>query len=229
MAKRKAGKRRKPRERNVANRYLAIYLKRAGLMTGPISKRTRHSSLSVVKTMLLQGRVIRQGYKAYNNFGSAVHLLHLKGKLGKYKLNIIEKRARAAMVANLNAHPIVSRVMAQCPVREKQRYTKLNGVLFRFTPDAHGKSIGMDDKTTACDTLEQFIDAAFGYGYFRQGVTYSTPLKLKEFWIFGIGKKRPHAVFPVLIQSHPEKVRYAEQELKFLLYIYKNYGNPIEQ
>lgn len=196
-------------------------------MTGPITKRTRHSSLSVVKTALLQGYCFAQGYKKYNNFGSAVHSLYLVGKLGKWKLNIVEKRNRAGMIASLQANPVAVRVMEQCPVRERRRVCRIMGVNMHYTPDAHGKRLGGDLKTSATTTKEDFLASAFKYGYFRQGITYSIPLGLKEFWILGVGKARPWPVFPVLIQHYPEYLRYARQELHFLLYTFKNYGHPV--
>lgn len=211
----------------MANRYLALYLKGAGLMTGPISTRTRHSSLSIVKKALLQGYCYKEGYRAYNNFGSATHSLFLVGKKGNWKLNIVEKRMRDGMIASLNAHPIIMKVLGQCPVREKRKLCSIMGIKLHYTADAHGKRIGFDLKTSATTSFEDFLKSAFKYGYFRQGVTYSIPLGLKEFWIAGVSKQRPHTVFPVLIQHYPEFLRYARQELHFLLYIFRNYGHPV--
>lgn len=202
-------------------------------MTGPLKVMTRHSSLSVVKQSLLNGRVYFQGYKSYNNFGSAVHHLFLLLKPGNWKLTRLEKRVRDGMIMALNAHPIVKKVMSQCNVREKKGKTRLFGIPFHFTPDGHGKFIGMDLKTTACTTLKDFIESAKKYGYFRQGDTYGEAMRvlkrafLKEYWIFGVSKKFPHTVFPVLIQNHKEQMIYSRQELLLLLYIYKNYGNPV--
>lgn len=207
----------------MANKYLALYLKRAGRLTGPSCLETRHSALSVLKKVLLGG-VPDTGYKAYNNFGSAVHSLFLVNKKGRWKLNPIEHRTREMMVKSLKSHPIVNRLLSQCHTFEKRKKTKLNGVKLGFTPDGHGNVIGIDLKTTACTDLKDFEIKAFEYGYFRQGRTYSIPLKLKEFWIIGIGKKPPFSVFIILTNNFKDWMHYAEKELEFLLYIYKNYG-----
>jgi hypothetical protein len=120
--------------------------------------------------------------------------------------------------------------MEQCHVREKRRGARLYTVPIKFTPDAHGTRIGADLKTTVCEDLQEFTQKAFEYGYFRQGDTYSLAVGgLKEFWIIGIGKKPPYTVLPICINQHADKMHYVREELKFLLYIYKHYGNPIRQ
>jgi len=184
------------------NLHLVLKLKRARLMSGPLSKPTRHSDLSVVKSFLLGNRIVKEGFKAYNNFGSAVHSLFLVNKRGKWKLNSVEKRHLDGMIKSLNSHVVVKHIMDQCHVREKRRGARLYSVPIRFTPDAHGKSIGADLKTTACEDLEDFTQKAFEYGYFRQGDTYSLAVGgLKEFWIIGIGKKPPYKVMLTLLNG----------------------------
>lgn len=203
-------------------------------MTGPSKKMTRHSSLSVVKKSLFQGKVYKEGYRRYNNFGSATHQLYLLGKPGKWKLTPLEKRMRDGMIKKLRSHPIAQKVLESCPVREKRRKTRLFGVPFHFTPDGHGKVKGLDLKTTACTTQKDFELSAKQYGYFRQGDTYDLGLRslkaaaLEEYWILGTCKKFPHPVFPILIQSHPKQMAYVRQEFLLLLYIFKFYGDPVK-
>jgi hypothetical protein len=214
----------------MANAYLKLFLKRAGVMTGPLRSPTRHSDLSRVKESLINGKIFAVGYQAYNNFGSALHYRFLLGKRGKFKLTPMEEKQIQGMLRSLNAHPIVKRLMAECTVREKRRSVILFGVRMRYTPDAHGlrRPIKiLDAKTTACNTLKDFEESAKQYGYFRQGDTYSLALKASEFWDIGISKSPPYKVFPVLIQNDKEFMRYVREELKFLLYIFKHYGNPV--
>lgn len=208
------------------NKHLAVYLKGVGLLTGPLSFETRHSDLSKLKTFFL-GQKSDDSYKAYNNFGSAVHSAFLVNKIGKWKLNIIEKRQRAGMLASLKQNVIVQRLLSQCTIFEKRKRTKLYGVRIGYTPDGgKPKDLGIDLKTTVCDDPDDFLQAAFEYGYFRQGKTYSLCEKYKEFWIIGICKKVPHPVLLICVNQHKDKMKYVEQELKWLLYMYKNYGNP---
>lgn len=207
---------------------LVLYLKRAGAISGPYaSKPTRHSDLSLIKSWLL-GIPISFGYKAHNNFGSATHHLFLLGRWGKFKLTAEEKKRILGMINSLNSNPAVRKIMALCPVREKRRGAILNQTKIKLTPDAHGQRIMMDLKTTICSNLEEFVDSAIEYGYFRQGKTYSLAVGTKEYWIVGIQKEPPYRVFLVLINGpeYRETMRYVEQELAFLLYFYKNYGNP---
>lgn len=205
---------------------LSLYLKRAGVISGPLPlKPTRHSDLSIYKSWLC-GIAISFGYKAHNNFGRAVHELFLLGRPGKYKLTIEEVKHRKGMVQSLNSHPVVRKLMTLCPIREKRRPSILNGVKIKFTPDAHGRKVMIDLKTTVCSSLNEFKKKAFEYGYFRQGRTYGTALHISEYWIIGIQKTPPYKVFLILLTEHKEDVHYVDRELQFLLYFYKYYGKP---
>lgn len=207
---------------------LIAYLKRTGAISGPsLVKPTRHSDLSLIKSWLL-GETISFGYKAHNNFGSAAHHLFLLGRWGKFKLSKDEKDRITKMIASLNNNPVVRKIMSLCPVREKRRGATLNQTKIKLTPDARGNATMMDLKTTICSTLESFVESAFAYGYFRQGKTYCLAVGTKEYWIVGIQKESPFKIYLVLITGpeYKDEMRYVEQELAFLLYFYKNYGNP---
>jgi hypothetical protein len=207
---------------------LSLYLKRAGVITGPcLSKCTRHSDLSIYKSWIC-GITVSFGYKAHNNFGRAVHELFLLSRPGKYKLTPDEVRHRKGMVEALNRHPVVKKLMSLCDVREKRRPCTLNGVKLKFTPDAHGSRIKVmvDLKTTVCANYKSFLKSCFEYGYFRQGRTYGTALGIKEYWIIGIQKQPPYQVYLVLITDHKELIHYVDRELQFLLYFYRYYGKP---
>lgn len=204
---------------------LSKYLKRAGVISGPSFSPTRHSDLSIYKNWLC-GIPASFGYKAHNNFGSAVHESFLLKRLGKWKLTHEEKQHREGMIKSLDSHPVVRKVMSMCPIREKRRPAILNGVRIKFTPDAHGKKVMADLKTTICGSLKEFLEKCFEYGYIRQGRTYGIALKINEYWIIGIQKVPPYKVFLVLLSEHKDFVKYCDQELAFLLYFYKYYGKP---
>lgn len=219
----------------VEKRFFRNYLVRAGAISGPSLSPTRHSDLTVYKDWLCGLRVVvarpaKKGEKvvekAYNVFGRAVHELFLLGKPGKFELTKEEIKQRKKMITSLNKHPVVKKLMAQCNIREKRRPATIYGVSIKFTPDAHGKKIMLDLKTTSCRNRAVFIESAFEYGYFRQGRTYGKALGINEYWIIGIQKQAPYNVFLVLITEYKEWIDYVDKELEFLLYFYKHYGKP---
>lgn len=206
---------------------LVRYFRRAGVVSGPLRANTRHSDLSTIKTWLI-GDELRFGYSAAFNFGSAVHSSWLVKKKGNWKLSDVEQLARAAMLRSLDGNPIATKLLTECTDRERRRGCKLNGVAIKFTPDANGKKRMLDLKTTACRSLKDFIAKSFQYGYFRQGVTYLLATGCKEYYIIGIQKSAPFQVFIVWLQDprFRDWLEYANEELKFLLYFYQNYGSP---
>src|SRR5687767_3396565 len=175
-------------------------MKRSGVTLGPSSRCTRHSDLGTLKSWLC-GERVSFGYKAHNNFGSAVHMHFLLRKPGKFKLSIDEIHHKGGMIQSLNRDPIVRRLMAVCPTREKRKPCTLNGVRMKFTADAHGKRVAVDLKTTICGSKKDFVKSAIKYGYFRQGLTYMKGLSLKEYWIIGIQKVFPYKVYLVCITT----------------------------
>jgi hypothetical protein len=209
---------------------LQQYLKHQGIVTGPIKKETRHSHLSLIKSMLL-GNTISFGRKGYNEFGKAVHELFLQRKLQSpkksYGLTAEEWVRVYGMVKALDTHPVVTRLV-DGGTKEKLRPMTLFGVPMTYTPDDSNRKRKLvnDLKTTVCKSLEDFTISAFKYGYFRQGVTYSMGEKAKDYYIIGINKFPPYTIFLVHLQAKEFKrqMKYVEHELKWLLYFYKNYG-----
>lgn len=204
------------------------FLRGAGLVTGPSSALTRHSWLSEVKHTLFGNPVNKQrGKKDYHTFGTVLHEKFLLGKqVSKgLKISTADKRRINFMLKSLNRHSVV-KVLMKDTVREQQRVISLRGIIFSYTPDAkhNGKKLGLDLKTTVCDSVTELIQKAFEYGYFRQGATYSEAEDFEDFFIIGIQKNPPFQVFIIHINEHLEKYNYAKQELDFLLYFTKNYG-----
>lgn len=209
-------------------------LKKARLTTGPSLRReTRHSNLSVLKAFILgESLVVTKLKKSAYNLGTAVHEKYLKGK-NRRKLTPEDRKHYKGMLAALERSPIARRLFAGT-IKEKRIRSVINGVRIGGTPDAR-KPIGKDKnvcayvndlKTTACTTFAAFLITSFKYGYFRQGVTYMIFTKAREYFLVGVSKIPPYRVFIFRLQDYPDLLRYAEQELKFLLYFYKRYGNP---
>lgn len=207
---------------------LSEYLRSQKITTGPLRKNTRHSHLTLIKTILCGG-VVTFGYKSYNNFGSALHEVFLLGKT-KLKLSPGEEVMLSGMIAALRANPIVTQLMEDT-IREKRKHTVVHGVKLSYTPDAkkkpHIKRKSISDlKSTACTEFQDFVDKAFEYGYFRQGETYTIAENADDFYDIGITKSKPHKVFILHLQAkeHAARMRYVAHELKMLLYFYMHYG-----
>ena len=223
----------------VNNRNFVKFLKGVGLITGPSLETTRHTNLGKIKGMLCGNQPDGKGIKpVYLAFGTILHERFLlrkatnkqlakKTKKLLKQLTPLDLRKIEGMLKSLNRHPVVIELMKKTKC-EKTFKRKFHGINFQFTPDAVKLIllIGLDLKTTACDDLKDFIEKAFGYGYFRQSATYMeahTP-PLKDFYIIGIGKTYPHQVFIVHVTEHKDKFKYAQKELEFLLYFYLHYG-----
>jgi len=198
-------------------------------MSGPSSKRTRHSELSQIKHFLLTGRLPQAHKKVHENFGTALHEKFLEDKTTKRKLTIVEQRTIERMIQALRKDVVVVWLMEDS-IREKRLSFTIHGVPMGGTPDIKQpkpKRIS-DLKSTVCGSLQEFVEKAFTYGYFRQGVTYLKGTGYKEYYIIGIQKQAPFSVFIVYLQDPQFRsiMRYCEKELEFLLYIFKHYGKP---
>jgi len=198
-------------------------LKRAGIVTGPLTKNTSYSGLAVIRRMLLSQPQFR-GSEEFLREGNA---LHEKFLLRKSTIALPEDKHTTInlMVEKLDSHPVVRALVADS-VREEKLYVKLNGIQFAFILDIHQKSrkIGSDLKTTKCKTFQSFVSSAIEYGYFKQAVAYIIAAKLKNFFFIGIQKEPPFNIYILDVHQYQDELAYAERELEFLLYFYRHYG-----
>lgn len=200
-------------------------------MSGSSIKNTSHSSLEVVKKYLL-GQPQFFGNEGYLTFGSALHEVFLQGIRDNYykQLDKTDRVTVDSMVRKLNANPIVVSLMRNS-TREHKFSVKLNKVLTVCILDAKQPELkrGFDLKTTDCNSQSAFEETVQRYGYVRQGLTYKLAAKLKFFYFIGIQKVAPFNIYIVDLDAAKFKtdMLYAEQELKFLLYFYKNYGRVL--
>lgn len=210
---------------------LNLILKRAGVITGPRRKHTSHSSLEGIKRDLL-GLPQFKGNEKFLWFGSALHEVFLEGdytnaykKLGKEDRKLID-----AMVKKLNSNAIVVSLMRDS-IREHKFHVFLNKVKTVVILDSKQPKLlrGFDLKSTNATSQKDFEEKVKSMGYVRQGLTYKLAAKLKHFYFVGITKTAPHHIYIVDIGAPQFKTdyKYAEAELKFLLYFYKNYGKTI--
>lgn len=207
---------------------LNIILKRAGLVTGPRRKHTSHSSMEVIKKDLC-GLPQFKGNEDFLKFGNAVHEGFLEGDYtNAYKrLGKDEQRLVDVMVKKLNSHPVVASLMRES-IREHKFAVVMNKVKVVVILDSKQPKLkrGFDLKTTSERTQKDFEEKIRKLGYVKQGRTYMYAAGLEQFYFVGIQKERPHNIYIVDIRApqFKEHYKYAEQELKFLLYFYKHYG-----
>lgn len=205
---------------------LKHYLKRVGKVTGPLSRNTSHSALEVIKKDLL-GLPQFKGGEHFLIFGNDLHEHYLEDKYPR-KVNAAERNKIMVMVSKLRAHPIAHQLYKES-TREKKCYIKIQGVEISFILDILQPIFkrGADLKSTSCSNEKEFIEKAKEYGYFRQGETYKQAAKLKSFFFIGIQKQSPYNIYILNVDDYKEEMRYAKEELKFLLYFYKHYGKTI--
>jgi hypothetical protein len=208
---------------------LNVYLRQRGIVTGPRakSKNTSHSALDVILKHLTNREQFKGG-ETFLIFGNATHTSFLLNKSEHKGLSRKEISYISAMCKKLWAHPVVRQLMDKA-VCEKKKKRRLNGVLVAYILDINQKFLkrGADLKTTTCKTLEEFIEKAIAFGYFRQGETYKVAEGLKDFIFIGIQKEPPFNVYILDVSLYPQEIKYAKQELEFLLYFYQNYGNVL--
>jgi len=204
---------------------LQQYLQRTGVTSGPLVKNTSYSRLSNNRILLLGG-VITPFNKDFLVFGSALHELFLENKKAEaWETCIEEERTRITyMVAALNRHPVVRRLMADS-IREHKFYFHWDKVEMAVILDIKKPPVGADLKSTTCRTLPQFVAKARELGYFKQAVIYMRAAKLKDFYFIAVQKSAPYDVMVLDVNQYKEDLRYAEAELDWLLYFYEHYGN----
>lgn len=82
------------------------------------------------------------------------------------------------------------------------------------------KKIG-DIKTTSTETMKEFEKSARKYGYFRQAFVYCAMTGIDTFIFIGVRKRAPYTVFTMDTSEYKEDMRYAGEEVKFLLKLNK--------
>lgn len=214
---------------------LAQYLINAGLVTGPqpATANTSNSSMGASKTFLL-GLKQFEGDESYLVFGRILHehLQYIEDVNYHSKdfklLNKEEQSWIMGMCAAARKNPIIKRLLVKSS-RENKVYTEIDGIRVALILDLEQGhlSTGSDWKSTSCPSLSDFIKKALLYDYIRQGLLYKKARNLKHFYFIGIQKQPPHNVYIMDVKRHEAEEFYAKQELKFLLYFYKNYGKIV--
>jgi len=214
---------------------LVQHLVNAGLVTGPLptTHNTSNSAMGAAKTFLL-GEKQFAGDETFLAFGRVLHehLQHIENE--KYRsadFQTLTTEEQAWVLGCCKAareNPVVKRLLVKT-TREEKLYCEIDGIRVAFILDIEQMhtGTGVDWKSTSCRNLNDFIKKAIDYDYIRQGLLYKGARNLKHFYFIGLQKQPPHNVYIMDVKRHEAEEFYAKQELKFLLYFYKNYGKII--
>lgn len=153
----------------------------------------------------------------YFTTGSAVHDRKLEGKYDRILTpeQVIDVEG---MCGSLNRCIELDRLLhgaqTEVFVRGKVYGHTMHGTLDILNPPI--ATIG-DIKTTSTKTFQEFVKSARKYGYFRQAFVYCTLTDIKRFVFIGVRKTSPWDVFTLDTSLFKEDMKYAAQEVKFLL------------
>lgn len=208
---------------------LATHLIKNKLITGPLVKNSSYSHCGRLKNDML-GLPQFSGDEAFLKVGSALHEIFLEDVWDTYNtLTKEQKIVVDGMLKSLHANKAAA-ILYKNSIREERVEGKLfNNVTFTFILDGkqpHLKT-GFDLKTTTALTRAQCLDRVYKFHYNGQAYIYKKLAKLNSFYFVFVCKIYPHPVFIISykeVAAHEAKVI---QELNFLTYFYKHYGNII--
>ncbi len=148
----------------------------------------------------------------YFDIGTEVHAQFLEN-YKKLKLTKEDHKAVDSMIASLNSHPVVTKIMDGA-LTEQKFSLKLKGmpVLGYIDILPPKTSIG-DLKTTRHKNLHDFAANM----EFLQAALYLAAMKRKDFYYVGIQKEPPFKVFVFNVRQYPERLEKANKELDYLL------------
>lgn len=195
------------------------------------SANTSNSSMGATKNLLLGNRQF-VGNESYLVFGSVLHEqlqfieghpYHVSEKV--YLLSHDEVGNLIGILNNAQKNSIVKKIIANT-TREQKVYHEIEGVRVAMLLDLENPKLkmGADWKSTSCSTEQDFIKKAIAYDYIRQAVLYMWARGLKKFYFIGLQKCAPFNIYIMDVGRYTEEIAYSLQEIKFLLYFYKNYG-----
>src|SRR5215216_7736524 len=117
---------------------LNLYLKRAGVTTGPLNKNTSHSRLEVLKKYLLSQPQFK-GDESFLFFGNSLHEQYLQNKC-VYELPAEDKKKIIVMLAKLRNHVVAASLLKNATVEQKV-YSNLNGVEIALILDIEQRNL----------------------------------------------------------------------------------------
>jgi len=152
--------------------------------------------------------------------GTEVHSRFLEKKKPILKLSKEDTASVVSMVEALELHPVVRRLMFKAKV-EQYFKQKLWGLMVSGYIDILPPKDVADLKTTRHRNQHDFAANMD----FLQAAMYRAVTKRKDFYYIGIQKEKPFNVFIFNVHQYPDRIKQADEELKYLIkYVKKNTG-----
>jgi len=152
--------------------------------------------------------------------GTEVHSRFLEKKKPILKLSEEDTNSVVSMVEALELHPVVRRLMFKAKV-EQYFKQKLWGLMVSGYIDILPPKDVADLKTTRHRNQHDFAANMD----FLQAAMYRAVTKRKDFYYIGIQKEKPFNVFIFNVHQYPDRIKQADEELKYLIkYVKKNTG-----
>jgi len=152
--------------------------------------------------------------------GTEVHSRFLEKKKPILKLSEEDTASVVNMVEALELHPVVRRLMYRAKV-EQYFKQKLWGLMVSGYIDILPPKDVADLKTTRHRNQHDFAANMD----FLQAAMYRAVTKRKDFYYIGIQKEKPFNVFIFNVHQYPDRIKQADEELKYLIkYVKKNTG-----
>jgi len=152
--------------------------------------------------------------------GTEVHSRFLEKKKPILKLSKEDTASVVSMVEALELHPVVRRLMFKAKV-EQYFKQKLWGLMVSGYIDILPPKDVADLKTTRHKNQHDFAANMD----FLQAAMYRAVTKRKDFYYIGIQKEKPFNVFIFNVHQYPDRIKQADEELKYLIkYVKKNTG-----
>jgi hypothetical protein len=152
--------------------------------------------------------------------GTEVHSRFLEKKKPILKLSTEDTKSVVAMVEALELHPVVRRLMFKAQV-EQYFKQKLWGLMVSGYIDILPPKDVADLKTTRHKNQHDFAANMD----FLQAAMYRAVTKRKDFYYIGIQKEKPFNVFIFNVHQYPDRIKQADEELKYLIkYVKKQTG-----
>jgi len=152
--------------------------------------------------------------------GTEVHSRFLEKKKPILKLSKEDTDSVVSMVEALELHPVVRRLMFKAKV-EQYFKQKLWGLMVSGYIDILPPKDVADLKTTRHKNQHDFAANMD----FLQAAMYRAVTKRKDFYYIGIQKEKPFNVFIFNVHQYPDRIKQADEELKYLIkYVKKQTG-----
>jgi len=157
---------------------------------------------------------------AWFDVGTEVHSRFLEKKKPILKLSKEDTASVVSMVEALELHPVVRRLMFKAKV-EQYFKQKLWGLMVSGYIDILPPKDVADLKTTRHKNQHDFAANMD----FLQAAMYRAVTKRKDFYYIGIQKEKPFNVFIFNVHQYPDRIKQADEELKYLIkYVKKQTG-----